>query len=156
MVVTAPTMYTCENCGTTLRDDECRTLSETRDIALRLDSGGEVPAGECPRCGALVYSQNGLSTMCRDLLRERDELREALADVLADDEVQDGTLTPALVERCRALLARVSRPDDDPRALEDRPGVMLCTECAVEVEDVERTGEEFTVCESCAGREVES
>lgn len=39
----------CEWCG------RVEDLKPARDLAQRLDPGGEVPAGECPKCGCLAY-----------------------------------------------------------------------------------------------------
>ena len=43
----------CDNCGR--KSDTFKPLSEVEDLHLRLDPGSEVPAGECLKCGALVY-----------------------------------------------------------------------------------------------------
>ena len=42
----------CDSCGL-----ECpqHRLAKPKDLALRLDPNGVVPAGECPECGALAY-----------------------------------------------------------------------------------------------------
>lgn len=45
----------CANCGDTFEQDEIHPLEEVVDLNLRLDPGSEVPAGECPHCGALCY-----------------------------------------------------------------------------------------------------
>ncbi len=39
--------------------DEAQEPTEIPDLLQRLTPGGEVPAGECPRCGALAYLQKG-------------------------------------------------------------------------------------------------
>lgn len=46
----------CDNCGheTTERKLKVR-LEGIPDLNGRLDPGGVVPAGECPKCGALAY-----------------------------------------------------------------------------------------------------
>lgn len=46
----------CDNCDWTGGQATLGlTLSEVHHLAERLDPGGEVPAGECPECGALAY-----------------------------------------------------------------------------------------------------
>lgn len=42
----------CDNCDWQGRADCANQIS---DVEERLDPGGEVPAGECPECGALAY-----------------------------------------------------------------------------------------------------
>lgn len=42
----------CDNCDWTGTGAQ---LHEVADIQERLDPGGEVPAGQCPECGALAY-----------------------------------------------------------------------------------------------------
>jgi hypothetical protein len=42
----------CDNCGAERFD---RDLQEVQRLGERLEPGGEVPAGECPDCGALCY-----------------------------------------------------------------------------------------------------
>lgn len=42
----------CDNCGTVTPVAE---LNESKRLTERLDPGGTVPAGECPKCGALAY-----------------------------------------------------------------------------------------------------
>ena len=42
----------CDNCGRIFPEEK---LNDIQDLAQRLDTGGEVPSGECPRCGALCY-----------------------------------------------------------------------------------------------------
>ena len=37
-----------------LPDDRIK-LADVEDLWMRIDPGGEVPAGECPACGALCY-----------------------------------------------------------------------------------------------------
>jgi hypothetical protein len=44
------TLTRCDNCGTERFD---RDLRKARRLWERLEPGGEVPAGECPDCGAL-------------------------------------------------------------------------------------------------------
>lgn len=42
----------CDNC---LLRCAVLKLDEIDDLEQRLDAGGEVPAGQCPGCGALSY-----------------------------------------------------------------------------------------------------
>lgn len=48
----AKTLTSCDGCGAPWHISH---LKESRDLAFRLDPGGEVPAGDCPDCGALCY-----------------------------------------------------------------------------------------------------
>ncbi len=46
----------CDNCGWQCwESDMPQGLAGIPDLWERLDPGGVVPAGECPRCGALSY-----------------------------------------------------------------------------------------------------
>lgn len=42
----------CDNCQWEGPEHQ---LQEIQHLAQRVDAGGEVPAGECPKCGALAY-----------------------------------------------------------------------------------------------------
>ena len=42
----------CDNCAAMI---EVIDLGEIEDFFLRVEAGSEVPAGECPSCGALAY-----------------------------------------------------------------------------------------------------
>lgn len=44
--------YRCDNCRKIWQEAE---LKEIKDYFERVEPGGEVPAGECPSCGALSY-----------------------------------------------------------------------------------------------------
>ena len=46
-------MSSCDNCG--WKGDPEKTLVQIHRLAERLDPGGVVPSGECPKCGALCY-----------------------------------------------------------------------------------------------------
>lgn len=46
----------CDNCGHTCREDE---LEPIVDLLMRIEPGGTVPSGQCPRCGALAYPVGG-------------------------------------------------------------------------------------------------
>jgi predicted RNA-binding Zn-ribbon protein involved in translation (DUF1610 family) len=50
-----PEMAVCDNCGTRTPVDE---LEEITDEWTRVQPGGEVPAGECPKCGSLAYVED--------------------------------------------------------------------------------------------------
>lgn len=47
----------CDNCDWTgdSEDETVKTLVQVHHLGERLDPGSEVPAGECPECGAFVY-----------------------------------------------------------------------------------------------------
>lgn len=42
----------CDDCGKKFTDEE---LKEVRHLSMRVDPGGTMPSGECPKCGALCY-----------------------------------------------------------------------------------------------------
>jgi hypothetical protein len=46
------THSTCDNCGKRWRNAQ---LDAAEDLASRLDPGGTVPSGACPKCEALCY-----------------------------------------------------------------------------------------------------
>jgi len=49
----------CNNCEWKGTVSQLGTeMFETRDLASRLEPGEEVPAGECPECGALCYLED--------------------------------------------------------------------------------------------------
>ncbi|GAS94894.1 DNA polymerase III polC-type [Mycolicibacterium canariasense] len=43
----------CDNCQFSCDETQ---LNDVRDHSLRVDTDGPEPAGECPRCGALAYT----------------------------------------------------------------------------------------------------
>lgn len=47
----------CDNCnwGGDLDGEDYVVLGHVEDLEVRIEPGREVPAGECPDCGALVY-----------------------------------------------------------------------------------------------------
>ena len=51
------TMLTCDNCSREYRSAKSlkRVFPDIPDLLARIEPGGQVPAGECPACGALVY-----------------------------------------------------------------------------------------------------
>jgi hypothetical protein len=48
----------CDDCGRVYdcADDLQRQFPDIPDLSMRLEAGGEVPAGECNDCGALAYN----------------------------------------------------------------------------------------------------
>jgi hypothetical protein len=44
--------YVCNNCGKIWKEKD---LKEIQDYYQRVEPGGQVPAGECPKCSALCY-----------------------------------------------------------------------------------------------------
>ena len=50
-------MLTCDNCDRRYRSLKSlkHAFPDIPDLLARIEPGGQVPAGECPRCGALVY-----------------------------------------------------------------------------------------------------
>jgi len=50
----------CDNCGFETNQVNLKvSLADIPDLGKRLDPGGVVPAGECPKCGALTYPVKG-------------------------------------------------------------------------------------------------
>lgn len=48
--------YICDNCGAGYEYGDTRiNISDIENLYERLDPGAEVPAGQCPKCGALCY-----------------------------------------------------------------------------------------------------
>lgn len=61
--------YRCNNCEKTWYNDE--VLLWIKGFFERTEPGNEIPAGECPECGALCY-----------VVKPVDHLREAAPDLL--------------------------------------------------------------------------
>lgn len=53
----------CANCSHECDSDDV-DLAEIPDLWDRLDPGSEVPAGECPECGALTYLVENPDAKC--------------------------------------------------------------------------------------------
>lgn len=51
----------CDNCSVT---HDILALEPIKDVEQRLDCGSEIPAGECPECGALCYVVKPLCVVC--------------------------------------------------------------------------------------------
>jgi hypothetical protein len=62
--------FTCDSCAFSTPD--AAQLNLIRNITQRVDEGGEMPAGECPHCGALCYLE---SDRARLFVRLIDSLR---------------------------------------------------------------------------------
>jgi hypothetical protein len=45
----------CDDCDWTGPESEIKCPGDVPRLSERLDPGGTVPAGECPKCGALAY-----------------------------------------------------------------------------------------------------
>lgn len=55
-----PVRHECANCAARFTDNMLERADKLgvgaiKDLHERLDPAGEVPSGECPRCGALTY-----------------------------------------------------------------------------------------------------
>lgn len=48
-------MTECDDCGKRCRMSKIRELWSIHHLSERISPGGEIPAGECLRCGALTY-----------------------------------------------------------------------------------------------------
>jgi hypothetical protein len=81
----------CDNC---LRQWVEEELGEIEHPEARIDPGSEVPAGECPECGALCYLAHGETERQRRLLDrlldERRETREVLNALLDWEQMMGG------------------------------------------------------------------
>lgn len=51
------TIVLCTNCSWVGNDDECKPI---KDLGQRVNAGEQMPAGECPECGALAYNISSL------------------------------------------------------------------------------------------------
>ena len=59
------TQVKCDNCGWA---GDVSETEEYRDFWSRVDVGGEVPAGDCPKCGAFAYLVKPATVPPTDLL----------------------------------------------------------------------------------------
>lgn len=87
----------CANCDWQGDDSQVNPI---QDIMQRIDPGGTVPAGECPKCGALCYldapddtvsitwSVDDVLTECPRLTRQ--DARRVLLTVVADHDATIG------------------------------------------------------------------
>jgi hypothetical protein len=66
----------CDNCTWQGTTEEANPI---RDLWQRVDPGGEVPVGECPKCGALAYLDDDASEPDEDdWLRDKDDDEDEL------------------------------------------------------------------------------
>lgn len=75
----------CGNCDWKGTESQAE---EAQDLWQRIDPGSEVPAGECPKCGALVYvveEENIYATEVRQLKARCRNLIEALKGLASWD-----------------------------------------------------------------------
>ena len=88
----------CENCGaeSCISDNH---ISDIVDLLDRIDPGGEVPAGECKKCGALTYLVQNPS------MKDRASLLRSAAAFLEGDDLGDRER----VELTEDLLAEADR-----------------------------------------------
>ena len=49
--------HICDNCGGLYAADE---INPVKDLEQRIEPGGVVPSGECPKCGALCYPRDAV------------------------------------------------------------------------------------------------
>lgn len=90
-------LCSCDNCDWEGSITELRCqLAQIPDLAQRLDVGSEVPAGECPECGALAYEvdavrvpDKGRGAMLAVLTKLRTDW-PALFDEDSDEPVEGG------------------------------------------------------------------
>lgn len=73
--------HVCGNCENTFDSGEIVPLEKVPHLASRLDPGSEVPSGECPLCGALVY------------VSRKPPAGTALVKVMIEVEYQDSELS---------------------------------------------------------------
>ena len=60
-------MYICDNCGQKYQREDA--LEPIEDLSQRVDEGGPMPSGQCPRCGALCYPED----VCKRPARQTNE-----------------------------------------------------------------------------------
>ena len=63
----------CDNCGCETTEKKLKVrLAAIPGLNMRLDPGGTVPAGECPKCGALTYPavKDALPSSARTVIAE--------------------------------------------------------------------------------------
>lgn len=101
----------CADCGWYGQEGKC---DEIQALAMRIDPGGEVPAGECPKCGALCYvveADNVYAKPVRELKRQKSELLACLKGAerfmsgFEDDQIQQPSVN-ARLRRIRRVIAR--------------------------------------------------
>jgi len=112
----------CDDCGWTGALEETQPI---RDFWSRVEPGGIMPAGECPRCGVLAYlltRPNRVAVMVESGLVQAvaadrpDELRVVVVDF--DTEGSDASdLTPLELPMNRSALARVREVVAEPAAI---------------------------------------
>ena len=104
----------CGDCDWTGTEDDI-DLGSVEDLLQRIDPGSEVPAGECPKCGALCYvlrSDNDYNSGERRLLAMMNELIEELGSVhdvhawpAGDENSHHIGRRPKSCETCRKVKA---------------------------------------------------
>ena len=98
---TGTTRCYCDNCDWTGTQDD---VSESGPlfIGIRLDPGSEVPAGDCPDCGAFAYVVTPETTQ----RRAAPDLVRALRLVASNAAVMQGGLRAIDAETVMAALAK--------------------------------------------------
>jgi hypothetical protein len=99
----------CANdCGAERRP--ANELDDVCDFTERIEAGGEVPAGQCPDCGALCYLVKMEGAEEKELL----DVVKAVAAAI-EKAYAEGKRCPDLVELhtlCRNALAKVEGRDE--------------------------------------------
>jgi hypothetical protein len=70
----------CDSCGWTGSD---AALKPIKNLSARVDAGGEVPSGECPKCGALAYI---IKKIGRPQKQEKEKLNVVLHVYMTQEE----------------------------------------------------------------------
>jgi hypothetical protein len=98
----------CGNCEWKGREDEMRcSMEDGEDLWERLDAGSEVPAGDCPDCGAFCYLHEEDNPYARAWSNQKiTDLANALNDLLAWADHMGGWEAPAW-KVARAVAAKV-------------------------------------------------
>ena len=96
-------LHQCDNCSGIF--PEHKIVTEIPDYHQRVDPGGTVPSGECPKCGALVYpfEVDGANTNDDGVL------------VDADDEPIYCDSDTCQAEAMHRVLVSVNEPCDEMR-----------------------------------------
>lgn len=119
----------CDNCDWKGTEKQMRAeFCDVEDLHELIEPGKEVPAGECPECGALAYLMKESPETC--LNRLADAAREAQA--VLGDLSRDSRLSEREDEiyiELREALAAAEQADDLKVVVEVRGGCAEVTRC---------------------------
>lgn len=100
---TETSKHVCGNCGLYFDEGEIIPLEKVKDLFERIDPGEEVPAGECPKCGALAYVND---VEAEDpWIRKGESFKIVAIDIAVRDDQGDGSIEDAIGEMLRPVCA---------------------------------------------------